>query len=214
MKSIHGFTNESRMFLKSAPVKVRMAGFESTTVALQNQGWQISVEAFHLMASDGYDTRVAFRHDGIKQVAIGIMQFDRDRILAAGTGGAMDYWKHMGIDISAIAPLIQCHIFPMTRVPFFQAIDARPEWVQTKTLDLNDIACFKPIKGENFEIYINQKDEAEILEILLKKQDIKKAEFIKNQKRREYRESQAQFMNPSLEDHINRDVKHQLVVCA
>ena len=125
-------------------------------------------------------------------------------------------WDKVGIDISCIAPMIRCHIMPMVGVPTFSAIDARPSFIDTKEIDLMDLAVFKPIKGENFEIYINQKDEQELLDILLKKQNIKQKEIRQNQKRREYEAGNEGYFMPDdgfMKDRMNQDVKHQIVIC-
>ena len=214
-----GASNDAnRLFLQSRPVRVRMAGFESNTTTLQSHGWQMSVETFRLFERDAEEMRVAFKHDGIKQVALGRMIFSsRELVYNLHNPHAMsEMWQKVGIDISCIAPMIRCHIMPMVGVPTFSAIDARPSFIDTKEIDLMDLAVFKPIKGENFEIYINQKDEQELLDILLKKQNIKQKEIRQNQKRREYEAGNEGYFMPDdgfMKDRMNQDVKHQIVIC-
>jgi len=214
MYGISALVDSTGHFLQSAPVKVRMAGFESNTYALQRAGWQISVETFRRYERAAIDMRVAFKHDGIKQMALGVLSMDESQIIGSKIGPhafVNDMLKHMGIDISYIAPMIQFHVMPTYGVMKFTAIDATPTY--KKVVNLDEIAMFKPIKGEDFEIFINQKDEAEILEILLKKQDIKQKEIIHNMKRRRYMENNNAYdLPPSLEDNINTNIKHQIIV--
>lgn len=209
------FTGVNKEILFSFPVKVNMAGFVSDTLKLQANGWQISVEAHHLMSYDAMELRVAFKHDGIKQVAMGICTFTGDHIMSTiGNPSAMiDWWRAAGIEINYIAPMIQVQVIPWRGIaPQFMPIDARPEWGMSTMKSLDQLAVFKPIKSENFEIYINQKDEQEILDMLLAKQDSRQKEIRQNQKRREYMKSDAGIYMPDTSDKINTDVRHQLVV--
>lgn len=206
------FLDHTGQYLQSAPIKVKMQGFESTTTSLQNNGWQISVETFKHMAIDATDMRVAFKHDGIKQMAIGIMRFDGE-FLSNARFTHFQAYLGMGIEISYMAPMIKCVMIPMNDIHGFQAIDARPRLHRVEK-DLSEFAMFKPIKGEDFELYINQKDEAEIMDFILKKQDPRQKEIRQNQKRRSYLEGNQGFLSPTIEDKINTDIKSQLIICA
>lgn len=200
--------DEAGRYLQSAPISVSMAGFHSNTMALQQNGWQISVELIDHYQYSGKEQRIAFKHDGIKQVAIGRLFFDYREL--TGPAHFLNKFKTMEIEISAIAPMIRVHELAVNRSMIFTPIDARPEIAKIK--DLTDMALFKSIKTENFEIYINQKDEAEILEILLKKQDPKQKEIVQNNRRRKYLESDEAYQINDLSDKINTNVKHQLVL--
>ena len=213
--NLTGMIDRTGTYLQSAPIPVRMAGFESTTTALQSNGWQMSVEHFALWERATTRMRVAFKHDGIKQVAMGTMDLDAAWVMHAAKDERhfFNWFKEVGVEINYIAPMIQVLQIPWSgSIGTWDAIDARPQMKEIK--NLTDFAVFKPIKTENFEIYINQKDENEILELLLKKQDAKQAEIRKNQKRRDYMSSNDGMIVDSdfLEDKINRDVRHQIVL--
>jgi hypothetical protein len=202
-------------YLQSAPIRVRMAGFESTTSALQANDWQVSVEHFAMWDRANTRLRVAFKHDGIKQVAMGIMDLDDRWLTNAAKEPAhfLNWFKEIGIQINYIAPMIRVLEMPWAGpVGNWTAIDARPAIAQAK--DLRDFAMFKPIKGEDFEIYINEKDEAEILELLLKKQDPKQKEIRQREKRRQYEQGDEALLieDGLMKDRINADVKHQIVL--
>lgn len=209
---IDSFIDKQGRYLQSAPVKVRMAGFESNTAAMMRAGWQMSIECRQHMYMDSMDIHCAFKHDGIKQVAIGIMRIDREHMTSAMSCGFMEMpW---GIEINYMAPAIKYQIIPI-RGGFaeWSAVDLNPQMSVMK--DLTDFAVFKPIKvGENdFEIYIHQKDEKEILDILLSKQDARQKEIKQNMKRRDYIAGNEGKMITTLEDDLNRDIKHQIVLC-
>lgn len=208
-----GMIDHTGKYLQSAPVEVRMAGFTSTTTALQLSGWQISVEHFAMYERATTRFRVAFKHDGLKQVAMGCCDLD-DRWLARTSGeptSFLNWFKQIGIEINYMAPMIQIIEMPWSGgVGQWTAIDARPQITQAKSLE--DIAIFKPIKSEDFEIYIHQKDELEILDLLLKKQVPKQAEIRQNKKRRDYMNGNAGMCIENLDDKLNGDVKHQIVL--
>ena len=205
--NLGSFVNQQSKYIMSMPVPVRMAGFESNTLNLQNSGWQISVEARREWAFDGYDIRVAFKHDGIKQMALGVMRFTAN---SAHENLITEYFKY-GIDICYIAPQIQVQRItaPHGMSMNFQAIDARPMITELRGLD--EFAMFKPIKSEDFELYIHQKDEQEILDFLLKKQDPKQKELRQNRKRRDYVAGNEGSLL-GIDDNINTDIKHQIVL--
>lgn len=208
-----GMIDATGKYLQSAPIEVRMAGFVSNTASLQRAGWQMSVEHFAMWDRAVTRLRVAFKHDGIKQVAMGILDLD-DRWLSRTSGDPANYlnwFKQVGIEIQCIAPMIRVLEMPWSGpIGRWTAVDARPEIVKAKSLE--DIAIFKPIKSEDFEIYIHQKDELEILDLLLKKQIPKQAEIRQNKKRREYQSGSEGALIEGLDDKLNSDVKHQIVL--
>lgn len=218
---LDSYVDAQGRYMQSMPVTVRMAGFESTTTRLQSQGWQISVETFRMVDRAASQVRVAFKHDGLKQVALGHMELG-DEFFYAMTSSMEQmhqYWRNIGIEINCIAPCIQLHCVAMRDAPSFAAIDARPQMGELnnkKILDLSTIALFKPIKyseKEDFEIYVHQKDEKELLEILLKKQDVRQKEIRQNMKRRAYMERDTVTQElPTMTDKINTDIRAQIML--
>lgn len=193
-------------------MKVRFCGFESTTTALQTQGWQISVELIQMFERASIQQRVAFKHDGLKQMALGIMEYDQHQVMQTKSFEPFDF----GIDINIMAPMIQVQVVPQrvfSGATFGQwaAIDASPQMSQIKSLD--EIAIFKTVKSEDFEIVLRRQDEEKILKVLLEMQDEKQKEIRQNMKRRTYQMSQGGIYEPEgFKDVINSDISHQLVL--
>lgn len=219
MDTLQGMAGQ---YLQSAPVPVRMAGFESNTLKMMKAGWQMSIEMQRHMYIDGVDVRCAFKHDGIKQVAMGRIRMDAESFSRGPTQMAMmTAFGQMvfawGIDIEYIAPNIRCTKMMLpgerpTAKSFgdWSAVDLNPQMAE---MDLTDFALFKPIKAsDDFELYIHEKDEKEILDIILKKQDSRQKEIKQNMKRRAYQEEQSDVLKGNVKDTLNSDIKHQLIL--
>ena len=88
-----------------------------------------------------------------------------------------------------LCPNIQARILPMNASVSLSPVDMRPTFVAAETLAIEDFAVFKPIHvAEDFEIYLNKKDESEILDLLLKKQDPRQKEIRENRRHRAWQD--------------------------
>ena len=130
-------------------------------------------------------------------------------------GGEQAVSRSIYFEVAYLSPNIQFRILPARHMPAFQPIDARPEFHAEREVDLTDIALFKPVNvSEDFEVYLNKKDEAEILDLLLKKQDPKQKEIREARRHRAWRE----VHNPAAETgsgfDVYGDIKRQLVIVA
>lgn len=214
MHNFSDFEKEQRMYLQNAPIKVYLAGFQSDTITLQQNGWQMSVEFIQNGMIDAVQQRVAFKHEGIQQYALGIYDFNY-RYIMSGRRESLDYLSQIGIQISCVSPMIRFQVIPMRQVSSifrFDPVGGLPEW---KEIDLEDIAVFKPIKlDDTFDVVINQKDEMDLMKIILSKQDHKQAEIRQRRKREAFRMGQSGLYEPNIKDKQNEDIKCNIITVA
>jgi len=190
-------------FIESYPMKVLLAGFESDTLRLQSCGWQFSV---HQERSDGrYKLLVTAKHEGISQL-VWFHPIDINYINIINDIKKENFVKNIVLEAAYMSSQIQTRIIPMNFQPNFTAVDMRPGFVEHKEFNLEDLAVFKPVNvNEDFEIYLNKKDEAEILELLLKKQDPKQKEIRENRRNRAWRNEKEGY-NPY------NDISRQIII--
>lgn len=200
----------------SAPVKVNFAGFISTTADMADHGWEMVLEKHYNISHHDIELFTAFRHTKskalLKGVVVGVGEW-RYRIMEIMSGRAIsmiDAVKAMYINIQFVANDTRFQFIPETMArPTLQAVDMRPQidHFQIDEVALEDICPFKQVQvSEDFEIYLNQKDEAEILEYVLKRQDPKQREIRKNKRRREWLEQGSEGTDS------RADIRAQLLV--
>lgn len=182
--------------IQSMPIKVLFAGFESNTLQLQNSGWQISIEQEMSHRTYGYDLRLAMKHEKCALLALSNTITLSGRELSHSIRCDRNYYATPAVltdpdfffEIIYVSPKIDCMIVPM-QTASFNAVDARPQIIEHDKVDLEQIAMFKPVNvSEDFEIYLNKKDEADILKLLLEKQDPKQKEIRENRRKRAWRD--------------------------
>lgn len=122
------------------------------------------------------------------------------------------YLKDIIFEVICISPRITNRIIPTIGIANFLPIDATPQLVEIgKEFNLTDISVFKSINvGNDFEIYLSKKDEIEIMEFLIKKQDKKQKEIRKNRRHAAWKNN----INNDISDGYNPslDIVAQLIV--
>jgi hypothetical protein len=170
-------------FVKNPITKIIWAGWESTTLALQNAGWNVSVEQ-----NVAYDTlRVAIRHPHFNIYGVSrpvsifsLSQGDR----CYGNPVSLGLFSHIPVIIDHMASRFQ--VVMHDNLSAFQPIDAEPSiYSHAEVKNIEDFMIFKPLNKDK-EIIIAPEDVGPILEKILQTQDPKQAEIREN-KRKEFR---------------------------
>lgn len=179
---------QNSQILYNAPVPVYFAGFESTTLALQSQGWDFSMErSFERMSF-----RLAMRHEGAGLQAISShVEFDflsRNEI---------DWYRRFpGFRIVWMGSKAQFHVMPEMRAMKFEAYDAIPQFHSYERISFEDAIPFKTMRNdESKEIVIAQENVEELLEKIIKMQDPKQAEI-----RKRKRDEAKRYQNATMEN--------------
>lgn len=179
------------LVLRSAPVKVVMAGFESTTLELARAGWDLSMKQI-MFANQDYGRphlQLAMRHEGANMYAL-----THPVNLDFGVGHA---WKDpmfyrqvlesLCFDVMVMHPNIGMrHIMPVRGQPsnffgaMFDPIDAIPSREPIEE-NVKDFKFFKVAKQSVRDILVSPHDVPDLLELVLRAQkptieDIKKRE--------------------------------------
>ena len=199
--------------MQSAPVPVYFAGFKSDTMTLQGSGWQFSVDQQVMYQYGEIHLVIAAKNEDIGQY----MWFNPVRLQRGEAfNELMDTGRLQSMTLHAqyLSPKFQARIMPMTTASLnMTPVDMNPSFVETKDVDITDFAMFKPINvSEDFEIYLNRKDEAEILDLLLKKQDPKQKEIRENRRHKSWKEKTSGHVEKPEGYNPYCDISRQLVV--
>lgn len=173
-------------FIQGYPVKVIFAGFESDTLKLQEQGWQISLherrdmwcgfflslyhEQANLRAMTNIIEERAFNY---------ITRMDRMHIHSPG-GRLTDLVFH----VQSVYPRIECMRTPIPEAFTSTPVDCRPQITEIQNLD--EFALFRPINPEA-EFFLDKYDAMDLMKIVLEKQKPKQKE-LREKKRKKARE--------------------------
>lgn len=199
--------------IRSAPLPVHFAGFESDTLRLQNAGWQLSVEQDRDIYTGCYAIHLVGKHEGAATfMYCNPVRLDPGELFHSYREHG--YPKHIEFHVAHVAPNFNMRIMTMESTASFRPIDARPEMIESKDVSLEDLAIFKPVNvSEDFEIYLNKKDESEILDLLLQKQDPKQKEIRENRRHRAWKEKQSPATETANQGYDPYgDISRQLVV--
>lgn len=169
--------------LRSAPVRVRFAGFESTTYELQRSGWELAIHYDNMRDS----SHLALKHSptgftGISQST----RFDQIGLLRSDPFG---WAKHVCFNIERINANTFLQSMHGSLDMNFIAIDATPQLVELpKQVNLTDLILFKPILAET-ELVVKPDDMEvrELLKIIESKQEITMKDVRERQRRRQAR---------------------------
>lgn len=153
------------LLVRSRPMRLHWAGWETDTLRLQNNGWQISAEQDPMNRR----IRVAINHPHFKMQGISnVEHFDF----------AKSYMDHYCNDWYTDA---QLSLYAMSREIYirehssvehsFCAIDAIPTVQQTTIRSLSDFAYFQTVQKPQHEIFLKEASLEEILEMALNKQE-------------------------------------------
>ena len=167
----------SKEILRNCPVKVRFAGFESTTTQLANAGWDLSMEQEH--SYDGLNIRLAMRHGDRDAAFYGIsaptrvpfdMMLQMRSIAFEQPQMFHKFYETICFDIIHIGQGIKFRVFPEQRpVMAFSPFDASPmlEELRTEDFDIRHFQFFKSAPAAK-ELIVDPKTVPELLDLVLK----------------------------------------------
>jgi len=160
----------------SRPLRLHWAGWETNTYALQQAGWQLSVE------QDFWQNRmrIAMKHQGMNLMAM-TPSFDFEYESAALD--QQRYIESFPIQVAA-AMGRDVVIHEAGRIDWmFKEIDATPTFTTNRISKLEDLAHFAVPLVRTNEIIIPDESVPELLERILKLQDPAKTDRIREEMR-------------------------------
>ncbi len=183
--------------------KIRFAGFESDTMTLQRNGWQISAQ------QDQYRDaiRLALKHEPSRVYAV---------------TNAVPYWQimrlespdatsHLCFEVQCIANDIRFQIMPITSAVDWFAIDAIPTVANYQERGIAEMVPFKPIGNDDVkELIIDPAKIGEIMDMILSSQDSKQKEIRENRRREAWRSGVGSKVD-DIGYNPHRDIKAQLI---
>lgn len=140
----------------SRPLRVRWGGWETTTVELQQGGWELAVqEEFNRM-----EMRMTMRHQGFRMYGISRVLRDFDYFRYSNIVQALD---NIVIEIAYMGSDLVVNLVEMG--PFtFKAIDAIPQYTETKVKRIEDFGFFATPLTRTNELIVDPTKIGEILE--------------------------------------------------
>lgn len=196
--------------IRSLPIEVRFAGFTSTTLALANAGWDLSMKQNMDMREHRPEMQLAMRYkpfSGPGMFAISsplrmdygfareLMHKSAERVYE---GELMHALAKLGFDIIHMGNDVRFVVQPMrhqglgTFADSFHPIDPRPQYVEER---LSDFKFFKVASPKIQDIIVNPRDVPELLELVLKAQK----PMLDGVKRRERSRENEMEMRPAQE---------------
>lgn len=182
--------NSGESYIKSRPHPVILAGFESTTLKLQQNGWQLAI--MHYPDLDGISLTIHHPNAKLYGISNKVSRYDFMR--------RFDKYAYQDLN-SSISPFyiqqlssdIQFNIIPTYgELGRISAIDARPELASIENVRLSEMDVFKTIMDSE-EIIVDPNDVPELMEKILKAQEPKQQEIRqrirKENERRDIRQS-------------------------
>lgn len=154
--------------LLSRPLGVYWAGWETTTLALQRNGWDLAVEHDHYR--NGYT--LLMRHEAMQLHAC-TSELTLERL-------PQERWEHVPVfQVRAIARTLQTAHMPRVDFAAFQQIDAEPRFVDHKIQRVEDFNIFALARSKAEEVLVNKADMTVIehLEAIKRLQEPKQREL-------------------------------------
>ena len=181
-------------YLRGGPIPVSFLGFESTTLRLQQAGWQIA-ESYD---PDRQETRLAIRHYNGRVAGI-------SNTISRHSLDTRVFCQRYGNPYLNEQPLIvELHIASVLNVcingapfPVFRPVDASPRYEDISINDLWHQPYFRPI-ADGKEIYLKEASMDEILTMALEKQEPEQARIRAAKAAMERREAYRQKATASL----------------
>lgn len=157
----------SQHYLLSEPVRVHWAGWETTTLALQQAGWALSAQQDVAMGR----LRIALKHAEYRVIGMTeTLEFD-----------FIEHSRHPNMRGVVLRAQLahQMHVQLMERELSFKPIDASPMMEFRERRSLDDLVLFAPSLVRTQEIIVPEPSVAELLEQILKLQEPAKNEYFK-----------------------------------
>lgn len=216
---MQNWESNNLLFLQSAPVKVRFAGWESTTHQLQVSGWQLSIrEHLDLYMRPDLSIQLAMKHEQARLFALARpLSIDMGEIHEALHLGRFDsfinFMKDKVFEVFCVSPTIEERYIIEGKAPIeppkFMPIDAAPQYekINMGNFSLEDLAIFRPINPDS-EIVVHPEIIPKLMEDIRKAQAPKQKEIREKLRKQALREkgNEMNGYNPA------KDIKAQIVV--
>lgn len=170
-------------------ITFHLSGFTAKGYHLMQGGWEVSCSRMH----NYYDTyQFYLRHENACLYGFGEGSFKSIRNQGDNPFREMHVHCTMThgtnrVEVRGTDPMIAMFGRSADIASAF-AVDLGARKVTTVEDIYKGIPFAKVQVSENFEIYLNKKDEAEILDLLISKQDLKQKEIRQNERRRAFNE--------------------------
>lgn len=174
-------------------------GFKGKGIELQQAGWEFTVSQHEMHYGEA---KLAFymSHDSIGLSGFSPYQDVRSLLSVGEEGTFMGVECNQPVYIQQITSIESRSFFrsspdfsslSMAKDSDFFPIDFRETAGRETSIQeiMTGIPFAKVNLENNFEIYLGKKDEKEIMDLILRKQDLKQQEIRHNAKRREFRDS-------------------------
>lgn len=168
------------------PIKLYWAGWETDTLSLHREGWQISAEQ-DLMRNT---MRIAINHPKAEIKGMTeVNDFDYRRILDMGLSGPV---LHTVLSFSTLGKNVFVRGVGVSNNFDFHAIDPRPKYVEEEIRELKDFANFETVfEVPKHEVYLHEANLQQILDVALQKQEPEqeriRQEMLRNEELKQYR---------------------------
>ncbi len=151
--------------VKSAPMNLHWAGWETDTFRLQQNGWQLSAEQDPRIRT----LRIAINHpDLCVQGITNVDRYDFERI----THERQRFGRPVDIGLSVIQMGHKVYLNEHSHTAHtFEPIDAEPRMQEYRITSLSDLAHFTTIKRPQHEVFLKEASMEEILAMALQRQE-------------------------------------------
>lgn len=192
--------------IKSYPLAIRFAGWESDTYTLQRQGWQLAARQGMSQYGPDYEVQFILRHEQAKLHAITApLNF---RMMEMVRGGSEEYLRALQLNVVCMGSEVRVQVLHQSssfRLQDFSAVDCTPQ-MSNEEVNLSELKIFRPISTSAPEIIIPTASVDEMMELVLKLQDPKQAEI-----RDRFRKEQMRSAEAGKGYDVHRDIKCQIL---
>lgn len=182
-------------FLQSAPFKIYWAGFESDTLTLQNNGWNVAVEDRFDYLFGMHEVRFILRHEMLDLYCVTYMNTFEFQDL---TNLAFKDSKHLQFRIQVIGKNIHYQTLPEFCFSSIQEIDCRPSFTEVNYGSISDLSIFKTLIKPDSALIVEPEKISELLKKIVEAQAPNQAEIRERIRRGEARDNVKQTLHAQI----------------
>lgn len=190
---MYGYGRGDTEGLITSPVtQVNFAGFRASTAMLASKGWAISADQEVCHSHGGTRIQLSLRHESGVMLMSSAFMLDYRQVLQEITGfqGMNIEFDILGVSLEGRSSFVarptpvEIDVFASNKESFYP-IDTTPRYekMDMGTIDFDKFCLFRPL-NDMATIYVPKATEAELMELILKKQAPKQAE-IRERRRKE-----------------------------
>jgi hypothetical protein len=188
--------SQTKRVLQSAPITIRFAGFESDTLTLQNNGWQLALEDEFDHMLYRHRMRFILKHDMLNLYCLSnIEEIDYHSIYNMNDMFEISKKVHI-FQIQVIARDVVLKGLQPINMDCVNQIDAMPEIVEIQQLSL--LPIFKTIVQPDNALIVEPDKISALLEQIVACQSPKQAEIRERMKKSEGRENFKQTLHAQI----------------